>query len=227
MIAVIMAGGEGIRCRPLTATTPKPMLKVGGVPLLEILLGQLVRAGCERVFLNVRYLSEQIVSYFGNGAGFNVDVQYLREPAPYGTAGGLSLIPRELRPTEPFLVVNGDLLTPIDFAAFYGFHRAKGRALSLVGRTHAIAVPYGFPVTQGDQVVSFEEKPMFLITVNSGIYCLEPGLLDVIEPPCDMPTVIRWACPNVSLFPLTVPYHEIGTPASYAHAEAFYQEHMR
>ena len=226
MIAVIMAGGEGLRCRPLTATTPKPMLPVGGKPLLATLLAQLAKAGATRFFLNVRYLGEQIEAYVGDHYD-GIDVHYLREPEPYGTAGGLALIPPELRPTEPFLVVNGDLLTPIDFAAFYGFHRAKGRALSLVGRSHAVAVPYGFPVTQGDQVVSFEEKPMFLITVNSGIYCLEPGLLDFIEPPCDMPTIIRWACPNVSLFPLTVPYHEIGTPASYAHAEAFYQEHMR
>src|SRR3990167_9862331 len=104
MTAVIMAGGEGLRCRPLTATRPKPMLPIGGRQLLEILIGQLVKAGCTTIFLNVRYLWRLIAEYFGDGQTVGAKIHYLREPRPYGTAGGVSLIPQELRPDEPLFV---------------------------------------------------------------------------------------------------------------------------
>ena len=223
-----MAGGEGLRCRPLTATRPKPMLPVGGKPLLEILIGQLVKAGCTTIFLNVRYLRRRIEEYFGDGA-VGATIHYLREPKPYGTAGGLSLIPRDLRPDESFLVLNADILTPIDFAAFRAFHVAEGNLLTLVGREHRVTIPYGYPLLRGDVVADFREKPTFTYRVNSGIYCLEPSLLDWPHGPADMPDLIRHACAigRVGLYPLDVPYHEIGTVESYQKAEAFHKEHMR
>lgn len=228
MTAVIMAGGEGLRCRPLTLTTPKPMLPVGGKPLLEILVRQLVKAGVERLWLNVRYLREQIEDYFQNGRAFGAEIRYLREPEPYGTVGGLSLIPVAERPATPFLVVNGDVLTPIDFAAFRDFHIAEGFALTLVGREYQVTLPYGYPMRAGKLVADFWEKPTFSYTVNSGIYCLNPEVIERVAGPGDMPALIRHTCYTswVGVYLLTVPFHEIGTPESYTAAERFYTEHM-
>ena len=229
-----MAGGEGRRLLPLTETTPKPMLKVGGVPLLEHILGGLVRARYRRIFIVTRYLAEQIESYFGNGAGFGCDIAYLREPVPYGTAGGLALIPARETPTEPFLVVNADILCPLDFAAFRDWHIAEGNAMSLVGREHTYMLPYGYPIVytakETSAVMDFREKPTFMYRVNSGMYVLDPWLLDAVPRGYfDMPDLIRWACARatVGLYPLTVPYHEIGSLESYAAAEAFYERWMR
>ena len=220
MVGVIMAGGEGVRCRPLTLTTPKPMLPVGGKPLLDTLVTQLERAGCDPVYVVVRYLREQIEAYFGDR------VQYLNEPEPWGTAGGLCLLPPQ---TEPFLVVNGDLLTPINFRDLWWFHRKGSYRLTLVRRFHAVTIPYGYPIVSKDRVLSFEEKPTFGYRVNSGIYCLNPGLLRDVKPPMDMPALIRAAGTGgmVGAYLLEQPFHEIGTPESYAAAERFYEEHMR
>lgn len=231
MTAVIMAGGEGLRCRPLTETTPKPMLPVGGRPLLEILVRRLGNAGVERIFLVVRYLREQIEAHFGAG-GYGVEIHYLREPRPYGTAGGLTLIPAALRPREPFLVVNGDVLTPLNFLEIYDFHVVGGYALTLVVRDHEIpSVPYGVPIIRGDTVIDFYEKPRTTpVRVNSGIYCLDPGLLDYLpNGPSDMPDLIKRVCgrARVGAFDLRVPFHEIGSAASYQTAEAFFAAHMQ
>ena len=204
------------------------MLAVGGRPLLETLVRQLVKAGATRIFLVVRYLREQIEDHFGDGSRFGVEIHYLREPEPYGTAGGLSLIPTEMRPSEPFLVVNGDLLTPLDFKAFYVY--ALGYTATLVRRQISHRLAYGYPVlgTRG-RVIAFDEKPTLIYHVNSGIYGLTPALLDGWSGPRDMPDLIRAAigAGQVAVYTLFVPFHEIGTPESYAAAEAFYQEHMR
>ena len=225
MIAVIMAGGEGRRLRPLTETTPKPMLRVGGVPVIETIVQRLVAAGCSRIIIVVRHLREQIICHC-----FGVPVGYLIEPEPYGTAGGLSLLPANERPSEPFLVVNADILCPIDFADLYKFHVAHGHAMTLVGREHVYTLPYGYPTAHDGEVLDFREKPTFTYRVNSGMYVLDPRLLDAVPRGYfDMPDLIRWACARytVGLYPLTVPYHEIGSLESYAAAEAFYERWMR
>ena len=225
MIAVLMAGGEGQRLRPLTTETPKPMLPVGGRPVLDILVRQLVKAGCEHLYLNVRYRREQIEAYFGDGSTFGVPISYLVEPEPYGTAGGLTLLPA---PDGPFLVVNADVLAPIDFAAFHAWHVAEQNALSLIGRPYYAVIPYGLPIVRGGYVVDCQEKAI-PTRVNSGIYCLDSDVLGSVRAPSDMPSVIRWACARhrVGLYPYDGPYHEIGTVESYRNAAAFYEEHMR
>lgn len=225
-----MAGGEGLRCRPLTSDTPKPMLPVAGRPVLEILVRQLVASGFTTIFLNVRYLREQIEAYFGDGSLFGCEIVYLREPEPYGTCGGLSLIPSGLRPSDPFLVVNADILTPLHFRAVRMFHIITQNALTLVGREYQHQIPFGVPEGFETTVTSFVEKPTVGFRVNSGIYVLNPELLDAVpQGPYDMPDLIRWTCGRmkVGLYELKVPFHEIGTPESYAKAEAFYEEHMR
>ena len=235
MTAVIMAGGEGVRCRPLTLDTPKPMLKVGGVPVLETIIRQLVKGGVTRIFIVVGYLQEQIIAAVPEWARtYGIQIGFLIEPVPYGTAGGLSLIPEPHRPTESFFVVNADILCPIDFADLMRYHIAEGDLFTLVGREHAYTLPYGYPEIIGERdVINFLEKPTFTYRVNSGMYVLRPAALSAIPPgPYDMPDVIRWACRRrgwawVGMYPLTVPFHEIGTPESYHAAEAFYERWMR
>ena len=226
-----MAGGEGLRLRPLTETCPKPLLPVGGRPLLDTLIYCLGRSGFTRIYLVVRYLRERIEERYAAGHAFGVnDIRYLREPAPYGTAGGLTLIPKDERPTEPFLVVNADILTPLDFGAVMRYHVGQMHVLTLVRRRYTATIPHGWPVVRWGHVIRFEEKPARRYLVNSGIYCLNSGVLDTIPAgPCDMPDVIRSLCRGgrVGAYRLNAPFHEIGSVESYRAAEKFYEEHMR
>ncbi|MBI4204017.1 MAG: nucleotidyltransferase family protein [Betaproteobacteria bacterium] len=231
MVAVIMAGGEGLRLRPLTEAMPKPMLRVGGRPLLETIVMSLKAAGYERIFINVRYLAEVIESHFGDGGRLGVEIHYLREPKPLGTAGGLSLIPTSLWPESPFLVVNGDLLTKLNFGVFRDFHIAEGYAMTICGRPYEVKVPFGYPVVNGDIVTEWREKPSFTYLVNSGIYCLDPELVEKIpkDESYNMPDLVAQAGKDglrVGVFPLREPFHEIGRIDSYNAAEKFYKEHF-
>jgi dTDP-glucose pyrophosphorylase len=229
--AVLMAGGEGVRLRPLTDTVPKPMLEIDGRPLLEIIVGALKASGFQRLFINVRYLRHQIEQYFGDGSKWNLQIHYLREPAPLGTAGGLALIPRELRPDSPFLVLNADILTRLNFAILREFHIAASYDITLCGRPYEVRIPFGYPQITGDLVTDFKEKPVITHLVNSGIYCLNPELLDHVPPvqKFDMPDLIRKACAlgmRVGVFPLREPFHEIGRVESYEAAGEFYRRHF-
>ena len=124
LCAVVMAGGEGQRLRPLTRDLPKPMLPIGNRPILEIILESLLRSGFQRILISIGYLGQAIQDHFGDGSSFGLEIRYLVEPEPLGTAGALGLIPEDLRPASPFLVINGDLLTRLNFAAFRDFHLA-------------------------------------------------------------------------------------------------------
>ena len=229
--AFIMAGGEGMRLRPLTENVPKPMLKVGKQPLLEIVLRSLCEAGFVRVFLNVRYLGHVIEDYFGDGSRLNLELHYLREPDPLGTAGGLASAPIDLRPTSPFLVVNGDILTKVDFRVFREYHISADYELTLCARRYETQIPYGYPVLSGDVVTGFEEKPTLAHLVNSGVYCLNADLIEEIPvgQHFNMPDLIQKLCREkrrVGVFPVREPFHEIGRVESYEKAHDFYEEHF-
>jgi dTDP-glucose pyrophosphorylase len=229
--AVLMAGGEGVRLRPMTENMPKSMLKVGGRPLLEIILETLRAAGFHRVFINIRYLGHIIESHFEDGSKWNVSIHYLREPKRLGTAGGLALIPKHMRPGTPFVVINADILTRLNFAVLRDFHIAANYDLTLCGWPYEVRIPFGYPVVNGDLVTDFKEKPTITHLVNSGIYCLNPELLDEVpvNEPYDMPDLIRRACARglrVGVFPLREAFHEIGRVESYAAAEKFYRQHF-
>jgi dTDP-glucose pyrophosphorylase len=231
LTAVIMAGGEGQRLRPLTNTLPKPMLPVGDRPILEIMLRLLQASGFNRVLISVGYLGCKIQEYFENGSRIGMDIHYLEESKPQGTAGSLGLIPDELKPDSPFLVINGDLLTRLDFNAFRSFHIAADYELTLCCRPYEVEVPYGYPVIAGDAVVDFQEKPTFHHLVNSGIYCLSPALLKEIPHQSffHMTDLIQILCKSkrrVGVFPLREPFHEIGRMESYESAEEFFQQHF-
>jgi dTDP-glucose pyrophosphorylase len=177
--AVIMAGGEGRRLRPLTDATPKPLLRIGGKPLLELLVERLRESGIEDVLIAVHHKSDLVQQQIGDGARLGVRVDYVAEPTPLGTMGALTLVRERLE--APFFVVNGDILTRCDFRAMWEFHRAQAGAAMTVGTSlYQVDIPYGELSLAGARVTAIEEKPRREIPVNAGIYVLEPSALDVI-----------------------------------------------
>jgi dTDP-glucose pyrophosphorylase len=221
---VIMAGGEGKRLRPLTEDCPKPMLRVGGKPLLEIILEQCIDAGFQHFYLSVNYLKEQIQDHFGDGARWHVRIDYLEETQPLGTGGALSLLPQ--KPTEPFLVLNGDVLTRVDYGRLLRFHDEHQAAATLCVREHTTQIPYGVVRMDDLHVLTLEEKPVLSHYVNAGIYLLDPALLDLVPQDCffDMPTLLEKAMKHqhrVSAFPIHEYWLDVGHPETLerAHGE--------
>ena len=173
--AVIMAGGRGARLGPLTGDVPKPMLKVAGRPIIERLVLHLVGFGIRRIFIAVNYLGHVIENHFGDGKLFGCTIEYLREHQPLGTCGALSLLPA--RPSEPFLVVNGDLVTQANIGAMLDAH-ARDVMITVATRRYLHTVPYGAVDLDGSRVVGFVEKPTLDRLINAGIYIVSPQLLD-------------------------------------------------
>ena len=172
--AVIMAGGFGKRLRPLTDDTPKPMLLVGDRPLIEHVVERLRNAGIRNVNISTFYLPEKIVDHFGDGAAFGVDMHYVQEDRPLGTAGALSLL---INPDEPVLVTNGDILTAINYRSMWDFHREHEATLTVAVRKYQFQVPYGVVTLANTNVTELTEKPTIDFFVNAGIYLLEPYAL--------------------------------------------------
>lgn len=172
-LAVIMAGGLGTRMAPLTDTMPKPMLPVGGRPLLEHIVDQFVRQGFRSIVISVAYRKEIIERHFGDGAGFGADIRYLHEDRRLGTAGALSLLPEP--PDAPVVVMNGDILATLDFGALIDAHDASGAAATMVVRRHEERIPFGVAaVNDARELVSLEEKPVLSFLVSAGINVLSP-----------------------------------------------------
>jgi len=186
-IAVIMAGGKGVRLRPITENIPKPMVRVAGRPILEHIVLHLAGAGIRKIFIAVNYLSEMIEEYFGNGSRFGVEIAYLREEKPLGTAGALKLIPDGIK--EPMIVMNGDLITQFDVERMLHSHRHGGYALTIGSHDYRMEIPYG--VIEWDDskeaVTGLREKPEEHFLVNGGIYVVNPELTDFIEPDRNIP----------------------------------------
>jgi len=169
--AVVMAGGLGVRLRPLTDKLPKPMLQVSGQPLLERIIEQLRRAGIRRVSVATYYMKDLIAKHFGSGEDFGLSISYLEEDEPFGTAGALGL----LAPWgEPLLVINGDILTRLDFEAMLDFHREHDAVMTVGVRQYDLNVPYGVVETDENKVVRVVEKPQYRYFINAGIYLLSP-----------------------------------------------------
>jgi len=176
--AVILAGGKGTRLGPLTATTPKPMVTVAGRPILERLVLHLVGWGVRRIFLSVNHLSEVIENHFGDGARFGCRIEYVREQAPLGTGGPLSLLSSP--PPEPLLVMNGDLVTQVNVGRLLDFHSCGAYSATFGVRPHAIEVPFGVAEVRNGRLEGLREKPTMHLLVNAGIYVLAPAVLDLV-----------------------------------------------
>jgi dTDP-glucose pyrophosphorylase/CBS domain-containing protein len=219
--AVIMAGGHGSRLRPLTDHTPKPMLPLGGRPLLEITLHQLRSAGIKRVNMTVHHQSEQIIDHFGNGKEFGVEIDYVTEERPLGTAGSLGLM--EV-PEETVLVINGDVLTQVDYRAMVKYHRRHQADLTLAVQRYNMQVPYGVIECEGAYVQRLAEKPVSNYLVNAGIYLLEPSVYQYIPSgeSFDMTELIQRVLDEnrpVAAFPIHEYWLDIGQVADYQRAQ--------
>jgi dTDP-glucose pyrophosphorylase len=220
--AVIMAGGAGTRLRPLTQDLPKPMLPVGGRPMLEHVIEQLRGAGINRVNITTHYKREVIENHFGDGHGFGVEVSYVKETQPLGTAGALGLMDS---PKEPLLVVNGDILTRVDFRAMLRFHREHQADLTVAVRQYDVNVPFGVIETNGERVTKVVEKPVLNFFVNAGIYLLEPCVHQFIPngQRYDMTELIQHLVAQgrrVVSFPVLEYWLDIGQHADYVAAQS-------
>lgn len=226
-LVVIMAGGRGARLAPLTRRCPKPMLKVAGRPILETIINRFKAQGFRRFRLSVNYLAEIIEDHFGNGDAFGVEIQYLRETEPRGTAGALSLLDEPLN--APMLVMNGDVLTRLDFGQLVAFH-LEHRALATVSvREDRFEAPYGVVETDGPRLLSIREKPTFRWFASAGIYCLDPETLQRIPPTghYDMPDLLAALAEGgeaVGAFPIHEYWIDIGRPPDFETANNEFAE---
>ena len=177
---VILAGGLGSRLKGLTEATPKPMLKVGDRPILQMIIEQFRRAGISHFYISVRYKAEAIKRYFRDGADFEVNIQYLDETEPLGTAGCLSLLSEPFK--EPFFVMNSDVLTDVNFYELMEHHISSECAATVCLHTHQVSIPYGVAQIELGRLLRIIEKPTERFAVNAGIYVLSPQCLGLIAP---------------------------------------------
>jgi len=176
----IMAGGFGTRLHPLTKETPKPLLKVGDVPILETILSQFISTGFSNFYISVHYKAEMIQDYFKDGSDWGVSIKYIYEKDPLGTAGCIGLVCKDL-PDLPIIVINGDILTKVDFEQLLAFHVDNGGDATMCVREYDFQVPYGVISTNKKYITSIVEKPAYKFFVNAGIYVLNPSILDMIK----------------------------------------------
>jgi len=224
--AVIMAGGYGARLRPLTEDVPKPMLPVGGRPLMERIIEQLRAAGIRRVNVATHYKPEIITEHFGDGCQFGVQIDYINEEQPLGTAGALGLMQT---PQEPLLVINGDILTRVDFQAMLAYHQEHEAVMTVAVRKYDLNVPYGVIESDGIFIRGLVEKPLFSFFVNAGIYLLEPAVYRYIPngQRFDMTDLIHRLLDEgllVASFPIFEYWLDIGEHVDYKQAQKDMQE---
>jgi len=227
---VIFAGGYGKRLRPLTAQTPKPMLEIGGRPLLELLLSRLATQGFYDFYLAVHYKSEVIREHIGDGSRLGICVHYVEEPEPLGTVGAIRMIMDKFK--EPVLIINGDLLTSVNFHHLLEFHRLGGQPLTIALKSFSYQIPYGVVKLEGKNVVDIEEKPSQSSFISTGMYVINPELFNLIpgETQADMPDLIRSVIAKghrVAGFPIHEYWADIGNQQDYEEADHNFKEHFR
>ncbi|TXH71054.1 MAG: CBS domain-containing protein [Thiothrix sp.] len=214
-LMVIMAGGMGTRLRPHTENCPKPLLPVAGKPMLEHIIERAKQEGFNQFMLAIHYLGHMIEDYFGNGEHLGVQISYLREKAPLGTAGALSLL--NPVPDTPFVVTNGDVMTDIRYGELLDFHIRHAAAATMAVRVHEWQHPFGVVQMQGVNIVGFEEKPIARSHINAGIYALDPSALNVLttDSRCDMPTLferLQVEAKRTVAYPMHEPWLDVGRP---------------
>lgn len=220
---VIMAGGFGKRLAPHTDTIPKPMVHVGGRPMLEHIVDALRDSGFTNIVVALHHLGHIIEDHFGGGERFGVRIRYLKEEEPLGTAGALSLLTGDL--DAPLIVTNGDLLTDIRYGEMVDFHQSHNATASMAVRMHEIQNPFGVVDTEGVDIVGFEEKPIHRTRISAGVYVLDPDALSLLQKGqyCDMPTLferLRQAGRRTIAYAIYEPWIDIGRPEDLERAKA-------
>lgn len=177
-VAVIMAGGEGLRLRPFTQTIPKPLLPIGRKPVAQLIIERLAQCGIRDIVMALGYQSDLIRAFFQDGSQFGVQIRYFTDPTKLGTAGALAFL--EGLSDESFLVTNGDIIADLDYAQFLKEHVASGAAISVAVREATLPIPYGVVEIDGELITKIVEKPSYCYKFNAGIYALQPAVRSLI-----------------------------------------------
>lgn len=226
-LVVLMAGGRGTRLAPLTQTVPKPLVPVGGRPLLETSIKLLGAQGFTRFLLCLNYKSQMIRDHFGDGSDLGVEISYVEEPEQLGTAGALSLIAQDL--SGPLIVMNGDILTTVDFRQVLNFHNEKAAPVTVCLGEYSHQIPYGVVRIEDGHILSMDEKPVHTVFVNAGIYVFEPQTLRLLDKGqhCDMPQFIeriRGALGAPAAFPIREYWLDVGRIDDLSKARSEFNE---
>lgn len=224
---ILMVGGLGTRLRPLTQDTPKPMLKVGNKPILQTIVEKFAEYGFVNITMCVNFNASIIRDYFGDGKEFGVNIDYVLEQKRMGTAGALSLLKEH--PSEPFFVMNGDLLTNVNFEHIFSYHVLNKATATMCVREYDYEVPYGVVKMNDNKIIEIAEKPVQKFFVSAGIYMLSPEILDLIPQDefYDMPTLFEKLIKlskNVISFPIREYWLDIGRMEEYQRANEEYKE---
>ena len=226
-VVILMAGGLGTRLRPLTDKVPKPLLKVGSKPILETIIENFIDSGFHRFYLSVNYKSEMIEKYFGDGSRFGVEINYIHEKKRMGTAGALYFLPEKL--TEPAIVMNGDLLTKVDFGEFVDFHNEQNAVATMGVREYSYQVPYGVIDYDGEGIVKIKEKPTHSCYVSAGMYVLSPEAVAHVneEKFLDMPDLFNQLIAEnekTTAYPIKEYWMDIGRIDDFEQAQRDYED---
>ena len=226
----VMAGGFGTRLRPYTDDCPKPLLEIGGKPILETILENFIKSGFRRFFIAVHYRSQQIKDYFGDGGRWGIEISYIDEHEPMGTAGAIGLLPDDLADV-PLIVMNGDILTQIDFSRLLAYHNEQQAIATLCVRQYEYQIPYGVVSFEQHRVVGIEEKPLQSCLANAGIYVLDHSLIKSVaaQEKLDMPTLLNQqvaAGETVSMFPVNDYWLDIGREADFLRAQGEFAKYF-
>lgn len=219
----LMAGGFGKRLYPLTENCPKPMLKVGDKPILELILRDFIAAGFHRFYISTHYMPEVIRDHFGDGSHFGVSIKYVHEDEPLGTGGALGLLPKD-DIDLPICLMNGDLLTRVDYCSLLDFHERHSGSATLCVREYETQIPYGVIQNDGHRITQILEKPVHRCFINAGIYILSPELIRRVAPGehVDMPTLLEreiGSGHNVNMFPVHEYWLDIGRMDDFHRAQ--------
>ncbi|HAU8253724.1 TPA: CBS domain-containing protein [Vibrio vulnificus] len=221
----LMAGGFGTRLRPLTDNCPKPMLRIGNKPILETVIRSFIKAGFVNFYISTHYMPELIHAHFGDGSEFGVNITYVHEESPLGTGGALGLLPKDLPKDLPLIMMNGDVLTKVDFQRLLDFHVSHDADATMCVREYDYQIPYGVINGEGNKITSMVEKPIQRFFVNAGIYVVSPRVIQSVPENhrIDMPTLLEQHMQernNVLMFPIHEYWLDIGRMDDFNRAQA-------
>lgn len=222
MKVVVLAGGKGTRLRPYTTVFPKPLMPVGEKPILEIIIDQLKSHGLKDIIITVGYLGDLLINFFGDGSKLDINVEYSKESYPLGTAGGLGLIKEKLK--ETFLMMNGDILTTLNYADLINYHKENGAVATVALKNRDVYIDFGVVgIDSTNSIKEYTEKPTLNYLVSMGIYVFEPRILKYINTgeKLDFPDLVKILIANgetVKGYVFNDYWLDIGRPDDYEKA---------